>query len=231
MEIRDKKGAKNFVAYHLSRLEREVNPIWDDLVGSIGKSQLGSRFDNFGSIGRSQLGSSSLFHLFSIWSLSKIVSFGIRVSPLEISILIMSREEGERDVDLKLFIKTINARLDDLQPIPKYRSRTSRHNDEEEEEEYSDGRYNENERRRRGEPRCDNSLGNIKMTIPAFQGKNDLEVYLEWERKVEHVFDCHNYSEEKKVKLTVVEFTNYASIWWDQFVINERRNGEKPSRT
>ncbi|RDY01132.1 hypothetical protein CR513_15584, partial [Mucuna pruriens] len=60
--------------------------------------------------------------------------------------LIMSREEGEHDFDLKLFIKavheqfqTINARLDDLQPIPRYRSPTSPHNDEEEEEEYSDG--------------------------------------------------------------------------------------------
>ncbi|RDX84779.1 hypothetical protein CR513_34116, partial [Mucuna pruriens] len=36
------------------------------------------------------------------------------------------------------------------------------------------------------------------MTISAFQGKNNLELYLEWERKVEYVFDCHNYSEEKK---------------------------------
>ncbi|RDX73702.1 hypothetical protein CR513_46657, partial [Mucuna pruriens] len=53
------------------------------------------------------------------------------------------------------------------------------------------------------------------MTIPTFQGKNDLELYLEWERKVEHVFDCHNYSEEKK----------------DQFVINRRRNEEKPIHT
>ena len=83
---------------------------------------------------------------------------------------------------------------------------------EEEDEEYSDAR------RRRGEPRRDNHLGSIKMTIPTFQGKNDPELYLEWERKVEHVFDCHNYSKEKKVKLDVVEFTNYASIWWDQLV-------------
>ncbi|RDX80077.1 hypothetical protein CR513_39409, partial [Mucuna pruriens] len=66
------------------------------------------------------------------------------------------------------------------------------------------------------------------MSILAFQGKNDPKVYLEWERKVEHVFDYHNYSEEKKIKLAVVEFTDYASIWWDQFVINRRRNGERP---
>ncbi|RDX97024.1 hypothetical protein CR513_20255, partial [Mucuna pruriens] len=79
----------------------------------------------------------------------------------------------------------------------RYRSPTSRHNDEEEEKEYSDGRYNENEWRRKGEPRCDNYLGNIKMTISTFQGKNDPKLYLEWERKVEDVFDYHNYSKEK----------------------------------
>ncbi|RDY10238.1 hypothetical protein CR513_05275, partial [Mucuna pruriens] len=115
--------------------------------------------------------------------------------------------------------------------MPRHRNPTSQHNDEEEEEEYSDGRYNENDRRREGEPRCDNSLGDIKMTIPTFQGRNDPEVYLEWERKVEHVFDYHNYSEEKKVKLEAVEFIDYASIWWDQFVINRRRNGERPIHT
>ncbi|RDX68431.1 hypothetical protein CR513_52584, partial [Mucuna pruriens] len=201
------------------------------------------RLKNFYSVGstgrsRSRLGSSSSFRLLSRRSNFKIVSFGIRASALEISILIMTREEGERDVDLKLFIKVfqeqfkaVNAKLDDLQPIPRYRSPTSQHNDEEEEEEYSNGRYNENERRRRGEPRCDNYSGNIKMIIRVFQGKNDPELYLEWERKVEHVFDCHNYSEEKKVKLVVVKFTDYANIWWDQFVINRRRNGERPIRT
>ena len=62
------------------------------------------------------------------------------------------------------------------------------------------------------------------MTIPTFQGKNDPELQLEWERKVEHVFGCHN----KKVKLVVVEFTDYASIWWDQLVTSRHRNGEQP---
>ena len=39
---------------------------------------------------------------------------------------------------------------------------------------------------------------------------------------------CHNYSEEKKVKLVVIEFTDYALIWWDQLVMNKRRNYERP---
>ncbi|XP_044465446.1 uncharacterized protein LOC123195704 [Mangifera indica] len=74
----------------------------------------------------------------------------------------------------------------------------------------------------------DGNLGSIKMKIPAFHGKNDPKAYLEWEKKVERVFECHNYTEEKKVKLAAVEFTDYASVWWDQFTSTRRRSGEGP---
>ncbi|KAH9724547.1 Endonuclease [Citrus sinensis] len=79
--------------------------------------------------------------------------------------------------------------------------------------------------------RIDRDLGSIKLKIPFFQGKHDPEAYLEWEKKVELVFDCHNYSEEKKVKLAAVEFTDYAIIWWDQLVLTRRRNRERPINT
>ena len=64
------------------------------------------------------------------------------------------------------------------------------------------------------------------MKISSFQGKNDPEAYLEWERKVELVFDCHNYSKNKKVKLAGRGFSDYATVWWDQLVFNMRRNRE-----
>ena len=86
-------------------------------------------------------------------------------------------------------------------------------------------------RHREDRNREDNNLGNIKMKIPSFQGKNDLEAYLEWERKVELVFDCHHYSENKKVKLAVLEFSDYAIVWWDQLVLNKRRNREPSVET
>jgi hypothetical protein len=59
----------------------------------------------------------------------------------------------------------------------------------------------------------DQNLGSIKLKILAFKGKTDLKAYLEWERKLEITFDIHRYSKEKKVKLAVVEFTNYAMVW------------------
>ena len=60
----------------------------------------------------------------------------------------------------------------------------------------------------------DDSLMAIKMTIPEFEGKADPDAYMNWEEKVEKIFDVHDYSERKKVKLAVVEFTGHASIWW-----------------
>ncbi|XP_031393015.1 uncharacterized protein LOC116204832, partial [Punica granatum] len=71
----------------------------------------------------------------------------------------------------------------------------------------------------------------IKMKIPSFQGKSDPEAYLEWEKKVEFVFDCYSYSELKKVKLAAIEFSDYAIVWWDQLMINRRRNREPPIDT
>uniref|UniRef100_A0A2N9EGC5 CCHC-type domain-containing protein n=1 Tax=Fagus sylvatica TaxID=28930 RepID=A0A2N9EGC5_FAGSY len=84
---------------------------------------------------------------------------------------------------------------------------------------------------RGGRDGLDRNLGSIKMKIPSFQGRTNPEVYLEWEKKIDLVFDCHNYSEEKKVKLAVIEFTDYAIIWWDQLVTNRRRNNERPVET
>jgi hypothetical protein len=45
------------------------------------------------------------------------------------------------------------------------------------------------------------------MKIPSLQGRSDIEAYLEWEKKMEFVFDCHNYLETNKVKLAVIEFS------------------------
>ena len=83
--------------------------------------------------------------------------------------------------------------------------------DESEDEEFEISGY---ERRPRRRDREDNILGNIN--IPSFQGKNDPEAYLEWERKVELIFYSHNYSEFKKVKLAALEFSYYALVWWDE---------------
>ena len=58
----------------------------------------------------------------------------------------------------------------------------------------------------------DRNLGSIKLRIPTFLGKTDPEAYLEWEKRVDLIFDCHNFSEEKKVKLVVTQFSEYTIV-------------------
>ena len=41
--------------------------------------------------------------------------------------------------------------------------------------------------------RIDHNLGSIKLKL--FYGKTDPNEYLEWEKTVESVFNCHNFSE------------------------------------
>jgi len=69
------------------------------------------------------------------------------------------------------------------------------------------------------------------MKIPTFKRKRDPDLYLDWERKVEAIFDCHNYSEGKKVKLVVVEFSDYVASWWKKFCRDKIDNGELPVST
>lgn len=58
----------------------------------------------------------------------------------------------------------------------------------------------------------DRNMSNIKMTIPSFRDRSDPEAYLEWKKKIELIFNCHNYSEKKKVKFVFIEFTDYVII-------------------
>ncbi|KAH9697996.1 hypothetical protein KPL71_023832 [Citrus sinensis] len=81
------------------------------------------------------------------------------------------------------------------------------HMDEYDEGEDSVGSYKRDGLGRRARIR-DDGLSGVKMKIPSFQQKSDPEAYL----------DCHNYSDAKKVKLAMIEFSNYVITWWDQLV-------------
>jgi len=48
---------------------------------------------------------------------------------------------------------------------------------------------------------------------------------------MEFIFDCHNYLDAKKMKLVVIEFTDYAIVWWDKLVLSRRRDVETPIET
>ncbi|XP_027184028.1 uncharacterized protein LOC113782336, partial [Coffea eugenioides] len=96
----------------------------------------------------------------------------------------------------------------------------------------SDNNYEHKQSRSKRDARPSNDhIPGIKMKIPPFQGRSDPDAYLEWEKRIELVFDCTTYSEEQKVKLAVVEFTDYAVVWWDQLSTSRRRSREPTIQT
>ena len=58
--------------------------------------------------------------------------------------------------------------------------------------------HEDNRRRRRdndGESR-QNRMERVKLKIPPFKRKGNLEAYLEWELKIENLFSCYKYTKE-----------------------------------
>ena len=49
---------------------------------------------------------------------------------------------------------------------------------------------------------------------------------MKWERKIELVFDCNTFSDNKKIKLAIVEFTNHARNWYQHLKSESRRKEE-----
>ncbi|KAH6820467.1 hypothetical protein C2S53_002625 [Perilla frutescens var. hirtella] len=56
-------------------------------------------------------------------------------------------------------------------------------------------------------------------------------LYLDWERKVNKIFDCYDFPEVKKVQLAFMEFTGYAADWWENIQGHQCRNRYPPIDT
>ncbi|KAK5820315.1 hypothetical protein PVK06_025361 [Gossypium arboreum] len=70
-------------------------------------------------------------------------------------------------------------------------------------------------------------LDKPKFNIPPFQAKYDPEAYCEWESKIELMFRYYKCSEEEKVQLATLGFSDYALSWWIQLGIDCQRNRER----
>ena len=51
---------------------------------------------------------------------------------------------------------------------------------------------------------ADDSFGKIKFTIPTFDGRYNPDMYLSWELAVDQKFTCHDFPEDKRVRLPLV---------------------------
>jgi len=50
------------------------------------------------------------------------------------------------------------------------------------------------------------STKEVRVDLPYFHGKENVETYLDWEMKVEQIFACHRVSEERMVPLATISF-------------------------
>jgi len=50
----------------------------------------------------------------------------------------------------------------------------------------------------------------VRIDLPHFHGKENVEIYLDWEMKVEQLFACHKVIEENKVPLATLSFQGNA---------------------
>nr|KYP69622.1 Retrovirus-related Pol polyprotein from transposon 17.6 [Cajanus cajan] len=68
----------------------------------------------------------------------------------------------------------------------------------------------------------------VKVDLPQFFGKDDVESYLDWEMKVEQLFACHRVSEERKVPLAALSFQGHAMYWWTALERERRLHNDPP---
>ena len=83
-------------------------------------------------------------------------------------------------------------------------------------------------RERNNRAQVDDDLSSLKVTIPSFNGTDDPNEFIDWKSRCELAFSCHNYSERKKVQMAVMEFKEYALVWWTKKVTRWNEEGEHP---
>ena len=54
----------------------------------------------------------------------------------------------------------------------------------------------------------------VRVELPHFYGKQNVQTYLDWVMKVEQLFACNHVREERKVPLATQSFQTNAMYWW-----------------
>lgn len=71
----------------------------------------------------------------------------------------------------------------------------------------------------------------VKLTAPTFVRRVNPEAYLEWEKRMENIFDYYKYSDARKVTLAAAQLTDHALAWWDRDVTERGRRRHAPVAT
>jgi len=88
-------------------------------------------------------------------------------------------------------------------------------------EEESHPNDSSSEESKEGRPFQPKGGGNLdfKVDIPEFEGQLDPNLFIDWLRMVERVFDYKDIPDEKKVMLVALKLLKYASIWRANLVV------------
>jgi len=79
--------------------------------------------------------------------------------------------------------------------------------------------------------RQSSNSNDFKIDILEFEGKLDLDDFVEWMQTVERIFEFKEISEDKKVKLIALKLRKYASLWWTNLLTKRVRQGKGKIRT
>ncbi|XP_071923188.1 uncharacterized protein [Coffea arabica] len=159
------------------------------------------------------------------------MSEGKETTPFDIK-LVMDAMTDKLLKIMKQELEPLHERMDSLEHSQtnsksrRHKAPTRDYESSNSEEEYGSRTWRNKHRKAGVDP-----IKGVKRQLPTFQGKSDPDVYLEWEKRVELIFDCNDYTEEQQMRLAVMQFTDYAIVWWDQITTSRRRSGEYPPIT
>ncbi|GKV35062.1 hypothetical protein SLEP1_g43380 [Rubroshorea leprosula] len=71
----------------------------------------------------------------------------------------------------------------------------------------------------------------IKIDIPDFEGRLQLDEFIDWLHTVECVFELKDILDDKHVKLVAIKLKKHASIWWENLKRSREREGRNKIRT
>jgi len=80
----------------------------------------------------------------------------------------------------------------------------------------------------RGEPWNQVKTNDFRVEVPEFEGKLDLEEFIDRLNTIERVFEHKDIPDDKKVKLVALRLKKYASLWWTN--LNAKRLRERKVR-
>ncbi|XP_031745523.1 uncharacterized protein LOC116405899 [Cucumis sativus] len=71
----------------------------------------------------------------------------------------------------------------------------------------------------------------MKVDLPSYSGKRDIESFLDWLKSTENFFSYMDTPEQKKVRLVALKLKGGASAWWEQLEVNRQRCNKRPVRS